>query len=110
MRKLASIQRITDIRPIEGKDRIVQCHVNGWNVIIKKDEFKDGDLGVYIEIDSVLPDKPWFDFLRPKKFRIKTLRLSGCRSEGIVFPLSIFENYGTLITDPNGEIIGVDIP
>ena len=89
MRKLASIQRITDIRPIEGKDRIVQCHVNGWNVIIKKDEFTDGDLGVYVEIDSQLPEKPEFEFLRPKKFRIRTMKMSGVLSEGIVFPLTI---------------------
>jgi hypothetical protein len=89
MRQLASIQRITDIRPIEGKDRIVQCHVNGWNVIIKKDEFNEGDLGVYVEIDSQLPEKPEFEFLRPKKFRIKTMKMSGVLSEGIVFPLSI---------------------
>ena len=89
MRKLASIQHITDIRPIEGKDRIVQCHVNGWNVIIKKDEFTDGDLGVYIEPDSQMPEKPEFEFLRPKKFRIRTMKMSGVLSEGIVFPLTI---------------------
>ena len=89
MRHLASIQRITDIRPIEGKDRIVQCHVNGWNVIIQKDQFEDGDKAVYVEIDSVLPEKPEFEFLRPKKFRIKTMKMANVLSEGICFPLSI---------------------
>ena len=89
MRHLASIQQITDIRPIEGKDRIVQGHVNGWNLIIKKDEFQDGDRCVYCEIDSVLPERPEFEFLRKNNFRIRTMKLSGVRSEGICFPLTV---------------------
>lgn len=89
MRHLASIQKVTNIRPIEGKDRIVQCSVLGWNVIVKKDEFQDGDLAVYIEIDSQLPERPEFEFLRQKKFRIKTMKMAGVLSEGICFPLSI---------------------
>ena len=89
MRKLASIQQITNIRPIEGKDRIVQCNVLGWNLIIKKDEFEEGSKCVYLEPDSVLPEKPEFEFLRPKKFRIRTMKMSGVRSEGICFPLTM---------------------
>lgn len=89
MRKLASIQQVTNIRPIEGKDRIVQCNVLGWNLIIKKDEFDEGDKCVYCEIDSILPEKPEFEFLRKNKFRIRTMKLSGVRSEGICFPLTM---------------------
>ena len=88
MRKLASIQTIDDIRPIEGKDRIVLARVEGWNVIVTKD-FNVGDKVVYIEIDSVLPEKPEFEFLRPKKFRIKTMKMGNAISQGICFPLSI---------------------
>lgn len=89
MRKLASIQQVTNIRPIEGKDRIVQCSVLGWNVIIKKDEFQEGDLAVYVEIDSKLPECPEYEFLRPKKFRIRTMKMGGVLSEGICFPLTV---------------------
>ena len=89
MRKLASIQQVTNIRPIEGKDRIVQCNVLGWNLIIKKDEFDEGDRCVFCEPDSVLPEKPEFEFLRPKKFRIKTMKMSGVLSQGICFPLTM---------------------
>lgn len=89
MRKLASIQKVTNVRPIEGRDRIEQININGWNVIVKKDEFKEGDLCVYVEIDSKLPEKPEFEFLASKKYIIKTMKLGGVRSEGIVFPLSI---------------------
>ena len=109
MRKLASIQRIDWIKPIEGRDRIELCGVMGWQVICKKGEFQVGDLCVFCEIDSVLPDKPEFEFLRAKKFRIKTMKLGSTVSQGIVFPLSIFENYGQLIKDDNGNVIGVNV-
>jgi hypothetical protein len=89
MRKLATIRKVTNIRPIEGKDLIEQVNVDGWNVIVKKDEFKDGDLCVYIEIDSKLPARPEFEFLAKKDYTIKTMKMAGVRSEGIVFPLSI---------------------
>lgn len=89
MRKLASIKTISNIIPIENKDRIVLAIVDGWQVIVKKDEFKAGDKCVYIEIDSVLPEKEEFEFLRKNDFRIKTMKMAGCISQGICFPLSI---------------------
>ena len=89
MRHLASVQRITALDPIEGKDRIVLARVLGWNVIVQKDMFNVGDLCVYCEIDSVLPEKPEFEFLRSKNFRIKTIKMGGVYSQGICFPLSI---------------------
>ena len=61
-RKLASIQIIKDIQPIEGKDRIMLATIEGWHVIVGKDDFKIGDKCVYIEIDSVLdPNNPVFE-------------------------------------------------
>ena len=89
MRQLASIQRIKSIEPITNADSIVKATVLGWQLVIKKDEFKPGDLCVYVEIDSILPDKPEFEFLRNKNFRIRTIRLRGQVSQGICFPLNI---------------------
>ena len=109
MRHLASIQKVEWKRPIEGRDRIELCGVLGWSVICKKDEFKVGDRLCYIEIDSVLPEKPEFEFLRPKKFHIKTMKMAGVVSQGICFPLDILpEKYrccevGEDVTD----VIGV---
>jgi hypothetical protein len=54
-RALAHIERINKIRPIVGADNIDYATVLGWNFIVKKDEFKIGDLCVYFEIDSLLP-------------------------------------------------------
>ena len=89
MRKLASIKTISDIQPIEGRDRIELAIVDGWQIIVKKDEYKIGNKTVFVEIDSVLPDKHEFEFLKSKKFRIKTLKMAGVISQGICFPLSV---------------------
>lgn len=89
MRKLASIQRIINLETIEGADAIEKATVLGWQLVVKKGEFGIGDLCVYCEIDSLMPDRPEFDFLRPRGMRIKTIRLRGQVSQGICFPLSI---------------------
>lgn len=108
MRHLASIKKIDNIFPIEGKDRIVLAQIEGWQVIIQKDQMNIGDLVVFCEIDSVLPEKPEFEFLRSKKFRIKTLKMSGVLSQGICFPLSILPQDRTYnIDDDVTDIIGV---
>ena len=125
---LAYIVKINDITPIEGADKIELAHVLDYTVVVKKHEFSPGDLALYIEVDSVLPDGftseqkvtyeaikdgsyfkgvevsvdetnaamerlkaaskyPYFEFLREKKFKIKSMKLSkfGVISQGILF-------------------------
>lgn len=96
MRKLATIERITNIRPIEGADKIEQATIRGWNVVVENEKYKEGELVVYCEIDSLLPERPEFEFLAKYKYRIKTIRLKGIVSQGIAFPLSILNNVGTI--------------
>lgn len=125
---LAYIVKINDVTPIEGADKIELAHVLDYTVVVKKHEFSPGDLALYIEVDSVLPDGftseqkvtyeaikdgsyfkglettveeanaamerlkaaskyPYFEFLREKKFKIKSMKLSkfGVISQGILF-------------------------
>ena len=106
MRKLASIQTVNAVEPIVNADAIEKIRVLGWWVVVKKGEHQPGDKLVYCEIDSLLPERPEFEFLRsssfksaqtdasgnevlPPGFRIKTIRLRGQVSQGICFPLSI---------------------
>ena len=63
-RKLASVQRIKAIRPIEGADRIEVVQVLNWDCVAKKGEYSVGDWVIYFEIDSLLPDIPMFEWLR----------------------------------------------
>jgi hypothetical protein len=86
---LASIQKIIDIKPIEAADAVELAFVLGWQVVVKKGEFKVGDLCVYVQIDTVVPDKPEFEFLRSRNFRVRTIKLRKQLSQGIIFPLSI---------------------
>lgn len=89
MRELAYIQKIGSLSPIPGADAIEKAEVLGWELVVKKGEFQVGDLCVYCEIDSILPELPCFEFLRARKFRVKTVKLRGQISQGIAFPLSI---------------------
>lgn len=94
-RTLASVQRITALNPIEGADAIEVADVLGWKVVVKKGEYQVGDQVVYLEIDSVPPDEEQYRFLwkfaeqRPNNFRIKTIKLRGQISQGIIFPTTI---------------------
>ena len=99
-RKLASIRKVKEIFPIEGADVIEVAVVDGWKVVTKKGEYKPGDLCVYCEIDSFLPIREEFEFLRKSSFkkmggqegfRLKTIRLRGQVSQGLLLPLSVLE-------------------
>ena len=97
-RELASVQKITSLEPIKGKDRIELATILGWHVIVKKGDFKVGDLAVYVQYDTILPPRPEFEFLRPRcyskkydGFRISNMKMAGVFSEGIVFPMSILD-------------------
>jgi hypothetical protein len=84
---LASVQRVVKITPIEGADAIETATVLGWEVVIKKGEYNVGDLCCYIQIDTIVPDKPEYEFLRERKFRVKTIKLRKQISQGLIVPL-----------------------
>ena len=94
-RPLATIREVGNKKPIENADLIEVVKIDGWEVVTKKNEFKTGDKVVYIEIDSILPELEMFEFMRPREFRVKTIKLRGQFSQGIVFPLSILEEFDT---------------
>ncbi len=113
-RKLATIQIISDLRPIEGADKIECAKVMGWQVVVKKGEFTIGDLCIFCEIDSLMPDKPEFEFLRAKKFRVKSIKLRGQISQGLVLPMHLLglkESIGMTRDHYSGKsnIIGLDV-
>ena len=100
MRKLASIQRIWKIEPIECADRIELAHVLGWQCVVNKGQFQEMDLAVYFEVDSFLPIAPEFEFLRMSSyrktdimgegFRLRTMKFRGQISQGLLLPVSTF--------------------
>jgi RNA ligase (TIGR02306 family) len=113
MRKLASIQKVLALHPIPNADAIELAQINGWQCVVKKGEFSVGDLGVYFEIDAVPPDMPVFDFLwkgqpkRPESLRIKTLRLRGALSQGLLLPTTAFPELAVTEGADCTEALGV---
>ena len=118
-RKLASIQVVHAVEPIEGADRIELAHVLGLPCVVNKGQFTKGDLGVYFEIDSFLPIRPEFEFMRLSSykktdimgegFKIRTQKFRGQLSQGLLLPVAQFPEIpkdagaGTDVT----ELLGV---
>ena len=104
-RALAHVERIVDIQPIPDADKIEVATVLGWKVVVSKtDNFHVGDKVVYIEIDSKVPERPEFEFLRDRKFKVKTIRLRGQYSQGLILPMSILKHDYAEGTDVTKEL------
>ena len=100
MRKLATVRRVSEVRPIPNADNIELAVVDGWQCVVKKGEFTVGELVIYCEVDTVLPVHPDYEFLRQygyvqrdwlpngEGFRLRTLKLRGQVSQGLLLPLS----------------------
>ncbi|MGJ7537109.1 MULTISPECIES: RNA ligase (ATP) [unclassified Variovorax] len=108
MRKLVTVRTVDAIRPIPGADAIECAIVEGWTVVIKKGEFAVGDRCVFFEIDAFLPlDDPRFAFLEKaaitwneqRGVRLRTMKLRGQISQGLILPLSQFAEIDAL-ADP----------
>lgn len=84
---LATVQKIIKLTPIVGADMIETAQVLGWEIVVKKGEYKEGDLCTYIQIDTVVPDLPEYEFLRERKFRVRTIKLRKQISQGLIVPL-----------------------
>jgi RNA ligase (TIGR02306 family) len=119
MRTLASVQTVNTVEPVPNADAIERVRVLGWWVVAKKGEFAPGSKIVYCEIDSLLPERAEFEFLRassfkpatgelPAGFRIKTVKLRGQVSQGICFPLGILPDGAPTDEGANvTELLGV---
>ena len=115
--KLATIQEIIKLEPIEGADLIEKATILGWQIVVKKGEFKVGDYCCYIQIDTICPEIPFFEFLRDSKFRVKTRKFRKCISQGLAVHLDSLEcfkeqytpgiGYYWKIDDDVTELVGV---
>ena len=107
-RKLASVQTVKAIKPIEGADRIEIVQILNWDCVARKGEYLVGDKVIYFEIDSLLPDIPAFEFLKGSswsqklnKYKISTHKFRNQISQGLVIP---YEQIKDLMVQINGEI------
>ncbi len=102
MRKLVTFQVVKEVNPIDGADAIESIKILGWTLVVKKDDgLKVGDWVCYFEVDSFLPVRQEFEWLRKSSykvmadgsegFRIRTIKLRGTPSYGLAIKLSEFE-------------------
>ena len=98
-RELAYTVRIDAIEPIVGSDNCEAAVVGGWRVMTRKGTFEPGDIAVYFEIDSKLPETYWSKFLEKKHYIVKTQKYTfggkgNFVSQGLLIPFSDFYNGG----------------
>lgn len=98
-RKLVSIQAVKALEPIPGADNIELAHIEGWRCVVRKGDFKVGDWGCFHEVDSLLPhtDDPAttdarYEFMRARHFRVKSMKLKGCLSQGLLMPVDLWKD------------------
>lgn len=103
-RELAYIAKVLNTEPLHGYDKVHLITVLGWKCVAPVN-IHNGDLVVYFEVDSLLPQNDnRFSFLASKKFRIKPIKICGVISQGLVLSLSDFPELkdckeGDFVTD-----------
>eukprot|EP01060_Flectonema_neradi_P037344 TRINITY_DN748_c1_g1_i1.p1 TRINITY_DN748_c1_g1~~TRINITY_DN748_c1_g1_i1.p1 ORF type:complete len:367 (+),score=87.37 TRINITY_DN748_c1_g1_i1:57-1103(+) len=114
IRKLGTIVSIKNIYDHPNADALAIAEVRGWKVIVNKerDGYKAGDKAIYVEIDTIVPEeiligRAEHKILKEKKFRIKTAKIRGSLSQGILFPLEILPKGDYNIDDDVTEMLGL---
>src|SRR5574344_1474075 len=102
MRNMSYVVTVEKCDEIPGKDRIQYIHFkeNGYGVIASKD-IKAGDELVYFEVDSIIPMKPCFEFLRARCYKPE---LNGLYSNGLVMT---FDECGLKNYKPGKDLTNV---
>jgi RNA ligase (TIGR02306 family) len=84
---------IDEILPHPNADRLEIARIAGWNCVIRKGEYHAQDKVVYIPVDSVLPFElesklfPPDSKVKLEKSRVRTIKLRGAISQGIIATL-----------------------
>jgi RNA ligase (TIGR02306 family) len=115
VRKMASVQEVNGVYPIEGADKICQYGINGWRVVDQVGKYQVGDKVVFCEVDSFIPSTiaPFLTKAGhfPKVFngvegeKLRTIRLRKALSQGLILPLSVIPGS----TAVGGEEVGDDV-
>ncbi len=118
-RKLVTIRKVAELRPIPDADKIETAIVDGWTVVVKTGEFQINDYAVYFEIDSWLPQSDArFSFLMTdgkgrditrefdgtRGVKLKSVRLRKQLSQGLLIPLNLFPEIAGTTWDGNFDL------
>ena len=107
-RALATIREVKEIIEIPKADFLELAVIDGWQCVVKKGEMKTHDKICYFEIDSILPDGPeWAEFMRPRKFRVRTIKLRKTLSQGLALPLDALGLEDSVVGADVTQMLGV---
>jgi RNA ligase (TIGR02306 family) len=108
---------IDEVFPHPNADKLEIVRIAGWNCVVRKGEFERGDLVIYLPIDSILPFElesrlfPPDSKVKLSKSRVKTIKLRGAISQGIVItPSEAFppgNRYDVRLGDVLTEKLGI---
>lgn len=93
MRLLAHVEKVVALDPIPKADFVETATILGWQCVVAKGIHKVGDLVVFIEVDSIVPNHEIFDFMAPRKWRVRTIKLRKQISQGLVIPLEELDRF-----------------
>lgn len=103
-RELCYLVKVDAIHELPGYDRVESAEIGGWRCIVPKGQFAPGTIGIYFEIDSLVPDtNPVFDFMSKRHYKVKTQKMCKSISQGLLMHPSDFGWY-TIIVDDNDEM------
>lgn len=124
----ARIVKIDELIPHNNADNLELILIEGYQVVVRKGDFKPGDLGVYIQPDSVVPQsepfrfiwepviqfftsQPGLEHLDPtkgittdKQRRITVRKFRGQWSEGLLLPVTDFWNIKNGVLTPGDDV------
>lgn len=110
------VVRLGAISKHPNADTLSITEVDGCPVIIRTSDFKEGDLAVYLPIESLIPeDRAWVkEFCSHLKFkrgyhRLKAVRLRQVFSMGMVVPINVLGNTNLALTTWNDKLLHVDL-
>ena len=115
-RKLVTIRKISKIEDIKRADRIQKATVDGWTVVIACNEFKTGEDILFVEIDSFLPLRPEFEFLKncykklpdgTEGYRLRSIRLRRTLSQGLILPIKLIDGLEREYDKDYAEALGI---
>ena len=105
---IVKVVEVDNVEAHPNADRLDIATIKGWQCVVSRGDFVAGDKGLYIPIDSILPIDVEEKIFGPEskvklsKSRVKTIKLRGAISQGLLTRLS------TLDLDPSLEI-GTDL-
>ena len=109
--KIASVERLLSVEPHSNADRLDVVKVLGFQCVTERGLHKEGDMIIYIQPDSLLPeDAAWAEGYRKySPGRIKAVKLRGEWSEGIIVKFEQVQDLLVIKDDENYLSEGSDV-